>query len=65
MHLKAFLDRFFDLIYSFSNLMPVSKYFNGSDDKNGKGTWKLNNDYPSIYYENLKYHDSGIYKRVL
>lgn len=60
--LKALFDRFFDLMYSFSNLMPVPKYFNGSAYKNGKGTWGLNNDYPSLYYKNLEDEDSKIYK---
>lgn len=61
--LKALFDRFFDLMYSFSNLMPAPKYFNGSDGKNGKGTWNLNKDYPSVYYKNLEDNNSGIYKR--
>lgn len=52
--LKSFFNRYFDLMYSFSNMMPVPKYFNGSDNKNGKGTWELNKDYPSIYYKNLE-----------
>ena len=34
--------------------MPAPKYFNGSDRKNGKGTWNLNKDYPSVYYKNLE-----------
>lgn len=51
--LRMLFDRYFDLMYSFSNLMPVPKYFNGSKGKIGKGTWKINNDYPSIYYKNL------------
>lgn len=61
--LKSLFDRYFDLMYSFSNLMPVPKYFNGSQDKNGKGTWKLNKDYPSVYYANLQDCNSGIYYR--
>lgn len=61
--LRSLFDRYFDLMYSFSNLMPVPKYFNGSKHKNGKGTWKLNNDYPSVYYENLMDLNSGIYER--
>lgn len=61
--LKSLFDRFFDLMYSFSNLMPVLKNFNGSKDKKGKGTWTLNKDYPSIYYANLKDCNSGIYER--
>lgn len=61
--LKSLFDRFFDLMYSFSNLMPAPKYFNGSEHKNGKGTWKLNNDYPSIYYANLEDCNSDIFKR--
>ena len=47
-------------MYSFSNMMPVPKYFNGSDNKNGKGTWELNKDYPSIYYKNLEDEESSI-----
>ena len=50
-------------MYSFSNLMPVPKYFNGSKNIKGKGTWGLNNDYPSVYYKNLKDNQSGIYDR--
>lgn len=61
--LKALFDRSFDLMYSFSNFMPVPKYFNGSNDKKGKGTWSLNKDYPSIYYKNLEDVNSGIYNR--
>ena len=59
--LKVLFDRFFDLMYSFSNLMPVPKYFNGSAYNNGKGTWGLNNDYPSLYYQNLKDKKSQIF----
>lgn len=62
-NLKLLFDRYFDLMYSFSNLMPVPKYFNGSRNKKGKGTWKLNNDYPSLYYDNLLNSDSGIFER--
>ena len=47
-------------MYSFSNMMPVPKYFNGSYNKNGKGTWELNKDYPSIYYKNLEDEESSI-----
>ena len=61
--LKSLFDRYFDLMYSFSNLMPVPKYFNGSQYKNGKGTWVLNKDYPSIYYANLEDCNSEIYHR--
>lgn len=61
--LKLLFDRYFDLMYSFSNLMPVPKYFNASKNKKGKGTWKLNNDYPSLYYSNLMDTNSGIYER--
>lgn len=61
--LKSLFDRYFDLMYSFSNFMPVPKYFNGSKFKKGKGTWKLNNDYPSIYYANLEDCNSGIFSR--
>lgn len=61
--LKLLFDRYFDLMYSFSNLMPAPKYFNGSSNKNGKGTWKLNKDYPSLYYENLMDSNSEIYER--
>ncbi len=34
--------------------MPVPLYFNGSKNKLGKGTWKLNKDYPSEYLKILK-----------
>lgn len=61
--LKGLFDRFFDSMYSFSNLMPVPKYFNGSYGKKGKGTWELNKDYPSVYYKNLEDNNSGIYNR--
>ena len=56
-----YLIDIFDLMDSFSNMMPVpKKLFNGSDNKNGKGTWELNKDYPSIYYKNLEDEDSSI-----
>lgn len=58
--LESLFNRYFDLMYSFSNMMPVPKYFNGSDNKNGKGTWELNKDYPSIYYKNLEDEESSI-----
>lgn len=61
--LRILFDRYFDLMYSFSNLMPVPKYFNGSKEKNGKGTWKLNKDYPSVYYNNLNDQNSEIYNK--
>lgn len=61
--LKALFDKFFDLMYSFSNLMPVPKGFNGSKNTNGKGTWKLNKDYPSVYYKNLEDCNCDIYER--
>ena len=61
--LEDLFNRYFDLMYSFSNLMPVPKYFNGSKNIKGKGTWGLNNDYPSVYYKNLKDNQSGIYDR--
>ena len=61
--LEKLFDRYFELMYSFSNFMPVPKYFNGSKGKYGKGTWEINKDYPSIYYENLKNAESGVYKR--
>lgn len=59
--LESLFNRYFDLMYSFSNMMPVPKYFNGSNNRNGKGTWKLNKDYPSIYYKNLEDEESSIY----
>lgn len=61
--LKLLFDSYFDLMYSFSNLMPAPKYFNASENKKGKGTWKLNNDYPSLYYRNLIDENSGVYDR--
>lgn len=61
--LKELFDKFFDLMYSFSNLMPVPIYFNGSIYYNGKGTAKLNKDYPSEYLKNLKDPDCDIYKK--
>lgn len=59
--LESLFNRYFDLMYSFSNMMPVPKYFNGSNNRNGKGTWELNKDYPSIYYKNLEDEESSIY----
>lgn len=59
--LESLFNRYFDLMYSFSNMMPVPKYFNGSKNRNGKGTWKLNKDYPSIYYKNLEDEESSRY----
>ena len=61
--LRLLFDRYFDLMYSFSNFMPVPKYFNGSEYKNGKGTWRLNKDYPSVYYSNLQDVNSDIFDR--
>lgn len=61
--LKILFDNYFNLMYSFANLMPAPKYFNGSPDKNGKGTWILNKDYPSVYYDNLKDVSTPIYHR--
>lgn len=61
--LRNLYDEYFDLMYSFSNFMPAPIYFNGSKGKSGKGTWKLNNDYPIKYLENLNEPTSGIYKR--
>ena len=58
--LESLFNRYFDLMYSFSNMMPVPKYFNGSDNNNGKGTWALNKDYPSIYYKNLEDEEPSI-----
>ena len=61
--LRQLFDKYFDLMYSFSNFMTVPLYFNGSKNKLGKGTWKLNKDYPSEYLKNLKDENSDIYKR--
>ena len=61
--LRDLFDCHFDLMYSFSNLMPVPRYFNGSRFHKGKGTNELNKDYPSKYLENLRDPNSGIYKR--
>lgn len=61
--LRGLFDRYFDLMYSFSNLMPVPKFFNGTKSTKGKGTWNLNKDYPKIYYQNLQDINSDIYKR--
>lgn len=61
--LRQLFDRYFDLMYSFSNFMPVPLYFNGRENKLGKGTWKLNRDYPSEYLKNLKDENSGIFMK--
>ena len=61
--LKKLFERFFDLMYSFSNFMPVPRYFNGSEAHRGKGSAGLNKDYPSEYLKNLKDVNSGVYKR--
>lgn len=45
------------------NLMPVPIYFNGSENIKGKGTWKLNKDYPFLYLQNLKDENSCIDNR--
>ena len=62
-YIRQLFDRYFDLMYTFSNFMPVPLYFNGSKDKLGKGTYKLNNDYPSEYLKNLKDENSEIFMR--
>ncbi|MCR0317373.1 hypothetical protein MKA27_17275 [[Clostridium] innocuum] len=61
--LRNMFDRFFDLMYSFSNFMPVPANFNGGLNRYGKGTFHLNKDYPYEYLKNLKDENSGIYKR--
>lgn len=61
--LKNLFDKYFNLMYSFSNFMPVPPNFNGSKYRLGKGTAKLNKDYPYEYMNNLKDPDSGIYER--
>lgn len=61
--LRFLFDRYFDLMYSFSNMMPVPKNFNGSRYHKGKGTWELNKDYPSLYYKNLEDISSEIHNR--
>ena len=62
-YLRQLFDKYFDLMYSLSNFMPAPLYFNGSRYKLGKGTHKLNNDYPSEYLKNLKDKNSGIFMR--
>lgn len=61
--LRNLFDRYFDLMYSFSNFMPVPRYFNGSTGKNGKGDWYLNKDYPYLYLKNLEEGIPSIYNR--
>lgn len=61
--LRKLFDRYFDLMYSFSNFMPVPHGFNGSEKIIGKGNWKLNKDYPLLYKENLQDKNSKIYKK--
>lgn len=50
-------------MYSFSNFMPVPCGFNGNRYIKGKGDWKLNKDYPSLYLKNLNDETSSIYNR--
>lgn len=61
--LRQLFDEYCDLMYSFSNFMPVPLYFNGSKNIKGKGTWKLNKDYPFLYLQNLNDDNSFIYNR--
>lgn len=61
--LRKLFDEYCDLMYSFSNFMPVPIYFNGSKNIKGKGTWKLNKDYPFLYLQNLKDENSFIDNR--
>ncbi|RGG67648.1 hypothetical protein DWW96_03055 [Eubacterium sp. AF17-7] len=61
--LRELFDKYFDLMYSFSNFMPVPRYFNGSEWKRGKGDWKLNKDYPSLFLDNLNDETSSVYNR--
>lgn len=61
--LRQLFDEFCNLMYSFSNFMPVPPYFNGSKNTKGKGTWELNKDYPFLYLQNLKDKNSLIYNR--
>ncbi len=61
--LRNLFDKYFDLMYSFSNFMPVPHYFNGSKEIKGKGSWDLNKDYPSLYLQNLNDETSSIYNR--
>lgn len=61
--LRKLFEGYFELMYSFSNFMPVPIGFNGNKNTKGKGTYDLNKDYPSMYLKNLKDNKSGIYKR--
>ncbi len=60
---KEVFEEYCNLMHTFANFMPAPKYFNGSANKKGKGTWRLNNDYPYEYYKNLKDPNSEIYNR--
>lgn len=61
--LRMLFEEYCELMYSFSNFMPVPTYFNGSQGKDGKGTWALNKDYPYLYLQNLKDENSTILNR--
>ncbi|MFT5875857.1 MAG: hypothetical protein ACI8WT_004855 [Clostridium sp.] len=61
--LRMLFEEYCELMYSFSNFMPVPTYFNGSQGKDGKGTWALNKDYPYLYLQNLKEENSSIFNR--
>ena len=62
-YLRKLFDRYFDLMYSFSNFMPVPCGFNGNRYIKGKWDWKLNKDYPSLYLKNLNDETSSIDNR--
>ncbi|KXU52394.1 hypothetical protein [Longibaculum muris] len=62
--LRHLFDRYFDLMYSFSNFMPVPAFFNGTKTRKGKGDWRLNKDYPSMYLKNLNDENSQICNRI-
>lgn len=50
--LKNKFDSFSNLMYSFANLIPAPKGYNGIVQQ--KGDYKDNNDYPYFYYQSLK-----------
>lgn len=61
--LRILFEEYCELMHCFSNFMPAPTYFNGSQEKNGKGTWALNKNYPYLYLQNLKDENSSIFNR--
>jgi hypothetical protein len=53
--LRHLFDEAADKQYSFANMVPVPRGYNGSRNSIGKGSYSDNNDYPYFYYQNLQH----------